>query len=127
MLTGQELLDFVTSHEEMNQAELAEATGYTRVTKTNKHQVLVSRFNQALLKAKGLNVRVGRAPGKTAQYFTTVHRSGVILVGTIYAHKFGVKPGDELEIHLEDECIRLVPRPVNPAAAAPSPGVRAKA
>jgi hypothetical protein len=111
MLTGQELLDFVAEHEELNQNQLAQAAGYTRITKTDKKQVLVGRFNQALLKAKGVNVRVGRAPGKTAQYTTTVHKSGVVLVGRIYSEKFGLEPGNELDIVLEDDCIKLVPKP----------------
>lgn len=118
MLTGQELLDFVTEHEDLNQKQLAQQAGYTRVTKTNKKQILVGRFNQALLKAKGVNVRMGRAPGKTAQYTTTVHKSGVVLVGRIYSEKFGLEPGDELDIALEDDCIKLVPKPA-PAPACP--------
>lgn len=116
MLTGQELLDYVLEHEELNQNQLAEGAGYTRTTKSDKKQVLVSKFQQALLKAKGLTVRVGRSPGKTAQFTTTVHKSGVILVGRVYSEKFGLVPGNELEIVLEDDCIRLMPK----AAAAPA-------
>jgi bifunctional DNA-binding transcriptional regulator/antitoxin component of YhaV-PrlF toxin-antitoxin module len=41
---------------------------------------------------------------------TTVHRNGVILVGKTYSEKFGVEPGDELQIVIEDDAIRLVPQ-----------------
>jgi bifunctional DNA-binding transcriptional regulator/antitoxin component of YhaV-PrlF toxin-antitoxin module len=45
-----------------------------------------------------------------------VHASGVILLGKTYAADFGLKPGDELEIVLDADCIKLVPASVKPVA-----------
>lgn len=118
MLTGKELLAYAEEHEELNQTQLARGAGYVRTTKSGKEQVLVKAFYQALLQAKGLNVRVGKAPGKSARFSTTVHRSGVILVGRIYSERFGLEPGNELDIVLEDDCIKLVPKL---ATATPTP------
>lgn len=117
MLTGAELLDFVKSNESrhLTEPELAREAGYVRQTKTGREQVLTKRFYNALLSAKGVEVAIGRAPGKTAQYVTTVHRSGVILLGRTYSERFGLNAGDELDIVLEDDAIRLVPRPVEAA------------
>lgn len=120
MLEGQELLDFVKENESrrLSEADLAREAGYVRTTKTGKEQVLSKRFTSALLAAKGLEIAIGRAPGKTAQYFTHVHASGVILLGKTYSQEFGLQPGDELDIRMEEDGIRLVPRPVTPAPAA---------
>lgn len=114
MLVGQELIAFVQKNEELNQMELAQGAGYVRTTKTGKQQVLVKAFYNALLAAKGMPISVGKMPGKTAQYETTVHRNGVILLGKTYSETFGLKPGDALKILVEDEAIRLVPLPVVP-------------
>lgn len=111
MLVGKELLAFVKENEDtMNQAELARGAGYTRVTEDGKTQVLVKTFQDALLRSTGVNIRPGRAPGKTAQFETTVHRSGIILVGKVYVEKFGLKAGNSLAIVLEDDAIKLVPQ-----------------
>lgn len=116
MLTGKALVEFVQQNEDLNQTQLAREAGYVRTTETGREQVLVKSFYEALLKAQGLKMKVGKAPGKSARYTTTVHRSGVVLVGKIYSQRFGLKPGDPLEIVLEDDCIKLVPRD-EPAAA----------
>lgn len=118
MLVGKELLDHAIENEDMNQTELARTAGYLRETKKGKEQVLFKQFYNALLAAKGLAIAVGKAPGKVARYQTTVHKSGVILLGKTYSSKFNLQPGDELDIHIDDDAIRLVPRPVNTASGA---------
>lgn len=116
MLVGSDLIAFVKENEALNQMELAQGAGYVRTTKTGKEQVLVKQFYNALLAAKGMAIAVGKLPGKAAQYETTVHKNGVILLGRTYSEKFGLKPGDGLQILVEDEAIRLVPVPVVPDA-----------
>jgi hypothetical protein len=119
MLTGPELLAYAEANKDLNQTQLARGAGYVRETKAGKAQVLVKAFYQALLQAKGLTVRVGKAPGKTACFTTTVHRSGVILVGKIYTQRFGLEAGNELDIVLEEDCIKLVPKPAEVVPACP--------
>lgn len=120
MLVGTELLALVKSNEEMNQTELARAAGYVRATKAGKEQVLVKQFYNALLRAQGVAIAVGKSPGKIAAFQTTVHRSGVILLGKTYSAKFNLQPGDELDIVIDDDAIRLVPKPVKPATVKPA-------
>lgn len=123
MLSGPELLQFVQANPELSQRQLAKQAGYVRVSsKTDKEQILEKQFYQALLRANGMELKPGQAQGKSARYETTVHRSGVVLVGKTYVKRFGLQPGDELEIRLEDEAIRLVPKPVT-ATATPTPAV----
>jgi hypothetical protein len=113
MLVGQELVSFVKANPDLNQQELAEEAGYSRVTKTGRKQLLVKRFYHALLAAQGTKISVGKALGKTASYSTTVHKSGIILLGKTYSEKFGLEPGDVLDIDVEGDCIRLMPQLVD--------------
>lgn len=116
MLVGSELVAYCKENDGLNQMELARGAGYVRTTRTGREQVLVKQFYNSLLAAKGMPIPVGKTPGKSAQFSTSVHRSGVILLGKTYSEKFGLNPGDELEIVLADDCIKLVPVPVKAAA-----------
>lgn len=126
MLVGNELIDFVKQNDTLGRKELAAAAGYVRTTKTGKSQVLTQQFTNALLSAKGTPLQVGKAPGKAAKYQTTVHANGVVLIGKIYIEKFGLNPGDELDIVIEDDAIKLVPMPFDDEPAGTS-SVKAKA
>jgi hypothetical protein len=117
MLVGQGLIDYVKENELLTQTDLARGAGYVRQTRSGKEQVLVKQFYNALLAAKGMEIVVGKAPGKAAQFETTVHKSGVILLGKTYSKQFGLNPGDVLDIVIEDDAIQLVPRPVQKATA----------
>jgi bifunctional DNA-binding transcriptional regulator/antitoxin component of YhaV-PrlF toxin-antitoxin module len=121
MLVGSALIDFVRDNEALNQMELARGAGYVRTTRTGREQVLVKQFYNSLLAAKGMPISVGKTPGKSAQYETTVHKSGVILLGKTYSEKFGLKPGDALQICIEDELIKLIPLPVVPEKVSAAP------
>jgi len=110
MLTGQELISLVKANGDMDQAELAREAGYVKVNDKGNERLLITQFHSALLEAKGVKLKTSKKPGKTAQFMTTVHRNGVILVGKTYSEKFGVEPGDELKIVIEEDSIRLVPQ-----------------
>lgn len=109
MLTGQELLSFVKANADLDQSELARETGYVKTSEKGTERLLIKQLHEALLEAKGLKLKTSKKPGKTAQFMTTVHRTGVILLGKTYSEKFGVEPGDELQIVIDDNAIRLVP------------------
>ena len=115
MLTGQELVAFVKANGDMDQSELAREAGYMRVADSGKERIMAKKFCEALLEAKGVAIKVGRRPGKAAQFETTVHMTGVILIGKTYSQKFGVEPGDVLDIVISADAIRLVPQGSEPA------------
>jgi hypothetical protein len=115
MLTGQELVAFVKANGDMDQSELAREAGYMRVADSGKERIMAKQFCEALLEAKGVAIKVGRRPGKAAQFETTVHKTGVILIGKTYSQKFGVEPGDVLDIVITEDAIRLVPQGSEPA------------
>ena len=115
MLTGQELVAFVKANGDMDQSELAREAGYMRVADSGKERIMGKQFCEALLEAKGVAIKVGRRPGKAAEFETTVHKTGVILIGKTYSQKFGVEPGDVLDIVITEDAIRLVPQGSEPA------------
>lgn len=119
MLVGPGLIKFVTDNESDNQMELARGAGYVRTTKSGTEQVLVKSFYNALLAAKGVSITVGKTRGKSALFETTVHKNGVVLLGRTYSENFGLKPGDSLQIVLEDEFIKLVPLPADSSLDVP--------
>jgi len=110
MLTGQELLSFVKANPDMNGSEIARATGYVSPGKDGKDRLRLSKLKEALLEAQGVKLTGVKKSGKPAQFLTTVHRNGSLLVGKTYTQKFGVEPGDDMTIVLEEDSIRLVPR-----------------
>lgn len=108
MLVGTALLDFVETNEGCTENELAEAAGYTKLV-AGKNLVQVKAFTNALLEAKGVCIKSKTRGGKTAPFKTTVHQSGIVLLGKTYGEKFNLQPGDELEIQLLDDSIKLTP------------------
>ena len=109
MLQGSELVDFVRQNEGLTQAELAEQAGYIREVEGSKPQILVKRFMDELLAARGVSIAPPKRRGKRANFKTTVHSSGIILLGATYSAKWGLEPGDELDICMDDDGIRLAP------------------
>ena len=111
MLTGAALLDFVKSNPDKTQNEQARGAGYVSTDKGGKTRLLRTAFNNALLSASGIKFKRGEGlVGKTATYETTVHKSGVILLGKTYSKELGLNPGDPLKIQVEsDGTLHLVP------------------
>lgn len=109
MLTGQELLSFVKANKDMDRSEIAREAGYVRVAKDGTPRLLLSKLQEALLATQGIQLQGVRKPGKKAQFITTVHCNGGIMLGKTYSEKFGLEPGDQLRISIEDDSIRLLP------------------
>jgi hypothetical protein len=108
MLTGQQLLTLVKANPEMTRTELAKEAGYVRTTDEGKEQVLLQQFYDACFEAHGTPIKSGRGlKGKTAQYETTVHQSGILLVGKTYTKSFGADFGDTFGIEIRDDGIWL--------------------
>lgn len=108
MLVGQELLKFVEINEGSTEHELAEAAGYVKDV-AGKPTVQIKAFTHALLEAKGVRILAKPKGGKVAPFKTAVHKSGIVLLGKTYSEQFKLVPGDELEIQLLDDGIKLVP------------------
>jgi len=109
MLTGSELVSLVEANPECTQDELAEAAGYVKIV--GERRTLQSKaFVSALLKAKGVKIAEKKKKrGKVVPFKTSVHKSGIILLGKRYSEVFEMAPGDELEIELVNGAIQLKP------------------
>jgi hypothetical protein len=122
MLKGQELIAFIKAHPNTGKAELARLAGYTRTTEEGKEQILLQGFYDASMAAHGTpigNSRVAR--GKAPQNKTTIHASGILLIGKSYIKEFGAEAGDVFGIELREDGIwlpMLEEGPVAPAAKA---------
>ena len=112
-LVGDELLSFVKKNTGMSKTELAEATGYTSVTKDGKTRCNFAAMQEALIKATGINLGGGaeqRGPGgRKLSYVAKVQGNNNLLVGHAYTAQLGLKPGDQFTIKLTKNGIRLTP------------------
>lgn len=110
MLTGKALIALVKDNPDLNRSQLARKAGYMTELKNGKVKPNVQGFYDALLEAQGLSIKNGQpgiGAGKAAQYLTTVHKSGVLLVGKVYTNEFGAEPGDVFGIEVRDDGIWL--------------------
>ncbi|ABD01960.1 AbrB family transcriptional regulator [Synechococcus sp. R55.6] len=109
-LTGQELLDKVTSMGNADRKEKARACGYVTYTKNGQERVNLMQFNNALLKAVGVDLGASDengSRGRAPTFRVSVHKNGNLLIGAAYTKKMGLKPGDEFEIKLGHHNIKL--------------------
>ena len=110
MLTGAALIKLVKDNPELNRSQLARKAGYMTETKEGKSKPAIQLFYDALLEAQGLTIRNGHpgiGGGKVSQNLTTVHKSGILLVGKSYVKDFGGEPGDVFGIEVRDDGIWL--------------------
>jgi hypothetical protein len=130
MLTGQQLLALVKANPDMTRTELAKEAGYVRTTDDGKEQVLLQQFYDACFEAHGTPIKSGRGlKGKSAQYETTVHQSGILLIGKTYTKEFGADFGDTFGIEVREDGIwlPLKERDPNPVKVAKPRKKKAKA
>jgi hypothetical protein len=102
-LEGQALLDFVKkqTNSTKSRTALAREAGYVRTVtseKGPKEQVMVQAFYDAVFSAQGVGIKVRQSAGKSATGETTVHASGILLIGKNYTSKAGYAPGDTFTI-----------------------------
>ncbi len=90
--------------------EKARACGYVTYTKNGRERVNLMQFNNALLKAVGVNLDASDgngSRGRAPSYRVSVHKNGNLLIGAAYTKKMGLKPGDQFEIKLGHHNIKL--------------------
>ncbi len=110
MLKEKALIAFVKDNPELNRTQLARKAGYVSAGKDGKVKVQVQAFYDALVEAQGLSIKNGHpgiGSGKNAQYMTTVHKSGILLVGKSYTSEFGAESGDVFGIEIREDGIWL--------------------
>lgn len=102
VISGRDLLNLVKENPEETGPALATLAGYTRNSRKGEVVADVAAFKDALLEAKGLSIK-SEQRGRAAASETTVHASGAILIGSIYAKAAGVGPGDVYSITTNED------------------------
>lgn len=108
-LTGDELLNKIKELSYLSKEKKAIACGYYQVNEQGAKRVNMTRFRQAILAAQGivLDNRSDRSMSKSNTYRVTVQSNGNIMIGAAYTRMMGLQPGDEFEISLGRDRIRL--------------------
>ena len=102
MLTGSELLAKVKELKDASKTELVRECGYL------KHEKLCfTQFYEALLEAKGFELKSSAKRGRSLTYKTKVQFNGKLSIGEGYVQEMGFKPGDEFEIKLGRKSVTL--------------------
>ena len=114
MLTGSDLIAKVKELGDVSKSELVRACGYVSAKKNGGERLNFTAFYEALLEAKGVNLRdagvagIGKG-GRKLSYIATVQGNGNLLIGKAYTVLLDLKAGDEFEIKLGRKQIRLLP------------------
>jgi hypothetical protein len=114
MLTGSDLLNKVKELGDISKADLVRSCGYVSTKKNGEERLNFTSFYEALLEAKGVKLGTNSfagdgKSGRKLSYVATVQGNGNLLIGKAYSALLDLKVGDEFEIKLGRQQIRLVP------------------
>jgi hypothetical protein len=119
-ISGRDLLTLVKENPEAGHQELAAMAGYTRTNRKGEEVISIDSFKDALLEAKGVSIK-SEVRGRAAANETTVHAAGGILIGSIYAKRAGVGPGDVYSITVDEATGQIVLDVTSRAEGSPLP------
>jgi len=112
MLTGSDLIAKVKECGDMNKSDLVRECGYIKGDK-----LCFTQFYEALLEAKGFDLKPAAKRGRSLSYKTKVQFNGKLSIGEGYVQEMGFKPGDEFEIKLGRKSVTLSAATSEPVAA----------
>ena len=128
MLIGAELVAKVLELGDTPKADIVRTCGYVSTTKTGSERLNDTAFDLALFAAKGISLNDGDGDVvRELSHTTKVQASGSVSVGRAYTSQIQRKPGDGLQIKVDEGDLQLVPitapatDPVAPAAPAEQP------
>jgi len=112
MLTGAELISKVKELGDIPKSEQVRECGYVSTKKDGTDRLNFTAFYEALLEAKGVTLGASNGLGKAGRklsYIATVQGNRNLLIGKAYTALLNLNPGDEFQIKLHRDQIRLVP------------------
>ena len=114
MLTGSDLLNKLKELGDISKSDLVRSCGYVSTKKNGEESLNLTSFYEALLEAKGVSLGANgfagdSKPGRKLSYIATVQGNGNLLIGKAYSALLDLQVGDEFEIKLGRQQIRLVP------------------
>jgi hypothetical protein len=102
MLTGSELIAKVKECGDLIKSDLVRECGYVKNDK-----LCFTQFYEALLEAKGFEMKSTAKRGRSLTYKTKVQFNGKLSIGEGYVQEMGFKPGDEFEIKVRGKSVTL--------------------
>jgi hypothetical protein len=122
MLVGSDLMAKVKEMGDVSKSDLVRACGYVSTKADGSERLNFTAFYEALLNAKGVDfggggkAAGGKSPGRKLSFETKVQFNGNLMIGKAYTALLDLKPGDEFEIKLGRNSIRLLPKGDSEAA-----------
>ena len=107
---------------DVSKSDLVRACGYVSTKADGSERLNFTAFYEALLNAKGVDfggggkAAGGKSPGRKLSFETKVQFNGNLMIGKAYTALLDLKPGDEFEIKLGRNSIRLLPKGDSEAA-----------
>jgi len=116
MLVGKELLEKSKLLSKKSEEDIARGCGYIgpsgRVLRKSFYRAYIEAKYGKSSKKSGTKRSGNRSSrGRQAEFKTTVHGNGNLLIGNSYTKKLGLIPGQEFQIHIkkESKVIYLIP------------------
>lgn len=97
MLQGTELLSKIRTMSAFSRSDLVRACGYVTIT-DGKERLNYTSFYEAVLKAKGVELKPKKRMGRKLTHKTKIQPDGKAIVGSAYLQEMNLKPGTSLDI-----------------------------
>lgn len=107
MLEGTELLKKCRQLGDVSRSELVRECGYISTSADGVESLNYTAFYEALLLAKGVDLKKPKKMGRKLTHKTKVQGNGNLLVGKAYLRELGFQPGQEFEIKLSATGVKL--------------------
>lgn len=107
MLVGTELLEKVRALKDAGRSDLVRACGYISTKPDGTERLNFTAFYEALLVAKGVEIGAPKRAGRRLSYKTKIQGNGNLLIGSAYMKECGFEPGQEFEIKLGRNSVKV--------------------
>ena len=99
MLQGTELIAKIKSMADVSRSELVRECGYIS-TINGKERLNYTSFYEALLNAKGVDLKPKKRMGRKLTHNTKVQSDGKVIVGSAYIENMNLDPGTVFDIEV---------------------------
>lgn len=99
MLQGTELIAKIKSMADVSRSELVRECGYIS-TINGKERLNYTSFYEALLNAKGVDLKPKKRMGRKLTHKTKVQSDGKVIVGSAYIENMNLDPGTVFDIEV---------------------------
>lgn len=99
MLQGTELIAKIKSMADASRSELIRECGYIS-TINGKERLNYTKFYEALLNAKGVDLKPKKRMGRKLTHKTKVQSDGKVIVGSAYIENMNLDPGTVFDIEV---------------------------